>query len=612
METNNGNQTWWNKINNLTKGIIILLVATLITGTVIWLSPVLKVSESKDLEALQLDDTKIDNVTKGVLIAVPTTEASSEVSNKPLIRVVEYAWNGNSGMIAANGGAKTTKGSLMEKQGVNLEIVQKDGVNDIRNMQVKFVEEFSKGAQAPKSDLSAPIVSIMGDGAPFYVTTTQQALDEKFGKGTYHVQVIAAIGASYGEDKLIGPRIWKDNPQSMKGALISTVVGDGDHMLALNFIFSNKGLKVNPDVTTYDPEAVNFTPSENDDYINSVKELIKSQNAGYTIPLKEVKNGTLTGKTINKEIDGATTWTPGDKIAFDALLGFTDVISTKDYINQMATTLITIKEWALQNDKTIINMLKATYTANNQIKLYDEWAVKASECVANTYSVKDAKYWYDMFKGQKKSKEGLDYNLGGTRVLTYADAKQYYGMGADGINRYKAVYEQISNYLTELNPCGFNEACKDGVVPYSDAVNTYFLSQAGEGIDEGKSTKIDYSVKKTEVMAKGEWAVNFETGSTEILSSSNHELESIYNLLIQSETTKLNIVGHTDNVGNANSNVILSKGRAESVVKYLTDKGIPASRFQLVDGRGANDPIADNKTDKGRSKNRRVEITLLK
>jgi hypothetical protein len=37
------------------------------------------------------------------------------------------------------------------------------------------------------------------------------------------------------------------------------------------------------------------------------------------------------------------------------------------------------------------------------------------------------------------------------------------------------VYDQVSSYLVDLNPCGFNETCKDGVVPYEDAVNLYFL-----------------------------------------------------------------------------------------------------------------------------------------
>jgi outer membrane protein OmpA-like peptidoglycan-associated protein len=82
--------------------------------------------------------------------------------------------------------------------------------------------------------------------------------------------------------------------------------------------------------------------------------------------------------------------------------------------------------------------------------------------------------------------------------------------------------------------------------------------------------------------------------------------------LVQAENTKLTVVGHTDNVGNADANLALSKSRAQAVVDYLKQKGIPANRFQLVDGKGQSNPIADNNTASGKALNRRVVITLLK
>ena len=596
------------KLTTLAEGVIVALGAVLVMAVVYFVSPGLRVAVSKQLTGLELNSDKLDNVTKGAKLPVASETVSTEVANKGLIRIAEYAWNGNAGMIAANGGPRTTEGSLMESSGVNLEIVRQDMVGGLRDMIIKFTEEFDKGVAYPKSDKSAFAVSIMGDGVPFFITTTQKSLDEKFGKGKYHVQVFGAYGLSYGEDKLIGPRIWKDNPQSMKGCVISSVIGDGDWVVACNYAAANK-IAINPDPTTYDANAINFVPSQDDDYINSVKELIKSQKTGYTVPLKVVENGKLTGKTVNHKIDGATTWTPGDKMAFDALSGFTDVVSTKEFVNQMATTLVGIKEWALLHDKEVISILKQTYTACNQIKQYDEWAVKASECVAKTYNFETPKYWYDMFKGQKGTKDGLDYNVGGTRVFNYADAMQYYGI-TDGNNRYKAVYEQVSAYLTDLNPCGFNESNPDGVVAYDDAVNLYFLKSVTD-VDAGKIQKITYTGTKTEVLANGQWNINFETGSTAI-SGSTRDLETIYNLLVQAEETKLKVVGHTDNVGNSGSNLTLSKGRANSVVTYLTGRGISQDRFQLVDGKGDSTPIADNSTSVGKSKNRRVEITLLK
>lgn len=596
------------KLTTLAEGVIVALgVSVLLTG-VYFFAPGLRVAVSKQLTGLTIDGGDLNNVTKGAKLPLPSETVSSEVASKGLIRIAEYAWNGNAGMIVANGGPRTTEGSLMEAAGVNLEIVRQDMVGGLRDMQIKFVEEFASGVAYPKSDKSAFAVSIMGDGVPFYITTTQKSLDEKFGKGKYHVQVLGAYGLSYGEDKVIGPRIWKDNPQSMKGCVISSVIGDGDWVVACNYAAANK-ININPDPTTWDANAINFVPSQDDDYINSVKELIKSQKTGYTVPLKEVVNGKLTGKTVNHKIDGATTWTPGDKMAFDALSGFTDIVSTKEFVNQMATTLVGVKEWALQHDKEVIAILKQTFVASNQMKQYDEWAVRASEAVQKTYNFETPKYWYDMFKGQTGTKDGLDYNVGGSRVFNYADAMQYYGI-SDGKNRYKAVYEQVSSYLTDLNPCGFNESNPEGVVPYDDAVNLYFLTSANVN-DKGSVQKINYSETKTSVLANGKWNINFETGSATI-SGSTKDLETIYNLLTQAEETKLKVIGYTDNVGNPASNVTLSNGRAQSVVAYLKGRGISGDRFQVVDGKGDANPVADNSTASGKAKNRRVEITLLK
>jgi OmpA-OmpF porin, OOP family len=306
----------WSNLTFFSKALISICVAAAIGTSVYFLSPGLRVDSSKSLNKLEVTDKDVNNFTSSQELPLPIEEASSEVAGTQLIRIAGYAWNAQSGIIVANGGSKTAKGSQMEKNGINLEIVRQDLFSELRNLQMKFIEEFDKGNVTTTEGAAG--IMIMGDGVPFYISSVQQALDDKYGAGKYHVQVMGAIGLSYGEDKLIGPPSWKMNPQSMKGSLISAVIGDGDWVTAVNYAFAN-GLKVNPDPTTYDSEAVNFIASANDDYIESAKELIKSQTSGWTVPLKEVKNGKLTGKSINKKVDGCATWTPGDKMVFDAL-----------------------------------------------------------------------------------------------------------------------------------------------------------------------------------------------------------------------------------------------------------------------------------------------------
>jgi flagellar motor protein MotB len=542
----------WSNLTFFSKAIITLIVAGGIGASVYFLSPGLRIDESKKLDKLEVTDKDVNNVTTSDELPLPGNDASSDISSKPLVRIGGYAWNAQSGIIVANGGSKTSKGSLMEKNGVNLEIVRQDWLSELRNLQMKFVEEIDRGNAFPKEGVAA--IMIMGDGVPFYISSVQQALDDKYGAGKYQVQAVGAIGLSFGEDKLIGPPSWKMNPQSMKGSLVSAVIGDGDWVTTVNYAFAN-GLKVNPDPTTFDAEAVNFLASANDDYIESAKELIKSQNEGWTIPLKEVKNGKLTGKTINKKVDGCATWTPGDKTVFDALTGFTDVVSTKEFNNQMATTLIFVKQWAEKNKELVSNILKSSYMASNQMKQYDSWRKKAAETTAGVFKMENAEYWYNMFKGQKGEKNGVSYNMGGSRVFNLADANQYYGT-TDGTNRYKAVYDQVSRYLKELNPAGFNQNVKR-IIPYEEAVNTSFLKGVKD-IDAGAAYTSDYSKKATGVVASGEWRINFEVGRATLRPEGKDVLEQIYNLLIQAEDSKLDLIGHTDNTGTQENNYSLS------------------------------------------------------
>ncbi|MGX7667815.1 OmpA family protein [Flavobacterium pedocola] len=596
------------KLTTLSELLIVVVgIGAILTG-VYFVSPGIQTAVSKQLTGIELNTTDVNNVTNAEKIALPSKEVSSAVSSKPLVRIAGYAWNGQSGIIVSNGGPKTTKGSLMEKNGVNLQIIRQDWLSELRNMQMKFIEEFDQGQEFPSSDKSAFAVMIMGDGAPFYISSVQKALDEKYGKDKYHLQVMGAIGMSYGEDKLIGPPSWKSDPKSMKGTVVSAVLGDGDWVTTVNYCFAN-GLKVNPDPTTYDADAVNIYPSENDDYMKSAEELIKSQTTGWTVSLKEVKNGKLTGKSVNRKIDGCATWTPGDKTVFDKLSGFVDIVSTKEFNNQMPTVLIGVKEWATKNPDIVSNILKSALTASNQMKNYDDWAVRASEAVADTYQIENAEYWYKMFKGQQGTKNGLTYNMGGSKVFNYADAMQYFGM-SDGVNRYKSVYNQVSTYLTELNPFNFNENVGK-VTSYEDAVNLFFLKNIND-IESTSADKADYSGQATEIMASGEWKINFASGSASIQNNSARDLEKIYNLLIQAENSKLTIVGHTDNVGKADANLILSKNRAQAIVDFLKQKGIPVNRFQMIDGKGSNEPVADNTTESGKAQNRRVVITFLK
>lgn len=106
------------------------------------------------------------------------------------------------------------------------------------------------------------------------------------------------------------------------------------------------------------------------------------------------------------------------------------------------------------------------------------------------------------------------------------------------------------------------------------------------------------------------YGIHFETGKATILPDSENILTEISKMLQQNPSVKLSVEGHTDNVGSAAGNQTLSEKRAQAVVAWLTLHGIDASRLKAK-GWGQSKPVADNATDEGKAKNRRVELVKI-
>ena len=103
--------------------------------------------------------------------------------------------------------------------------------------------------------------------------------------------------------------------------------------------------------------------------------------------------------------------------------------------------------------------------------------------------------------------------------------------------------------------------------------------------------------------------VKFETGSAVLQSVSQSQLDNVVKVLMAYDKINVELQGHTDNTGNADSNVALSEARANSVRQYLIDKGVAGERLTAV-GFGSAQPIASNDTAEGRQQNRRTDIRV--
>lgn len=149
----------------------------------------------------------------------------------------------------------------------------------------------------------------------------------------------------------------------------------------------------------------------------------------------------------------------------------------------------------------------------------------------------------------------------------------------------------------------YKDKDKDGLFDYEDKCPELYGTPENNGCPALGDT--DQAVVSTAFSS-----LEFETGSSVIKNRSYQSLDGLARLLGSKKDWKLLVEGHTDNVGKPDDNLSLSEKRAQTVVDYLTSRGVAKDRF-LVYGYGQEKPIMDNDSSYGRQKNRRVEMTVL-
>jgi outer membrane protein OmpA-like peptidoglycan-associated protein len=168
------------------------------------------------------------------------------------------------------------------------------------------------------------------------------------------------------------------------------------------------------------------------------------------------------------------------------------------------------------------------------------------------------------------------------------------------------VTDERGNYLVTL-PQGQNYSftvSRKGYLFYTDR---FYLEEKGMDSNFIKDIPLEPIVVNASIELKN---ILFETNAFKLKTSSFLELDKLVDLLKQNPGVKVEIGGHTDNVGNAADNLKLSQNRAKAVVDYLVLKGIETPRL-IAKGYGSTLPIADNGTETGRARNRRTELKVM-
>ena len=525
-------------------------------------------------------------------LGLPSSEESVNGGTRIVWKVM--AWNSQFPLMYANGGAHTTKGSLLDKAKLQVDIERQDDCFKSIADVVKFAKDYKGNPETP-----AVFASFMGDGMPAFFAALSKEL-EPLGP-EYQPIAFYAMGKSFGEDQLMGPIDWKKDPKSAIGKSVACVLRDGDMNILLKWAGDN-GIKVNPDETTYDKDAVNLIAAN--DFLDAANKYI----TGYKENRKVIKDGQKLSEEVTVGVDGVATWTPGDVNVAKQKGGLVSIANTKQYSSQMPNITITIKKFAYDHRTDIENLIMSLGQAGDQVRSFNDAKKFAAGVSAKVYNEQDGDYWLKYYNGlTEKDAQSEEVSLGGSMAFNLQDAANTFGLGKDGIDRYKVVYNTFGDILSKMYP-----EYMATYPAYAKVVDKSFVQSVivnNPELMEGKALKQTYSNQITSEVSSKSYQIQFETGSAVIKPESYKLLDEILQSSVVAEGLKVGVYGHTDNVGNAEGNQHLSEERANAVKNYLINKGLTTDRIEAK-GFGSTKPIADNGTAAGRAQNRRVQIVL--
>ncbi len=527
----------------------------------------------------------------------------------PEVRVLGYAWNAQQGMLLANGGAQATQGSLMCEHGVNLSWARQDDNSKLQEALVTFATALSRGEKNPTK--GAHFVTIMGDGGAAFIKPLNDSL-RRIGP-EYQAKIVDAIGYSRGEDKFMGPVLWRDNPAASKGGVVAGVLRDGDWNIAQKWLGDN-GLKTNPDEKTWDPDALNWIGAN--DYLDAVEKYV----AGYSETRPVVRNGVKTGDTKTIQVDAVVTWTPGDVTVAQKKGGLVSIISTREYSSQMPCIVIGIDKWCKDNRALVQNMVTAIGEGGQQIQSSPAALDRSSAIAAQLFDEKgaDAAYWKKYFRGTtERDATGEMVELGGSSVNNLADSLLAFGQVPGSANLVATTYTVFGNLVKSQYP---------EFVPSFDAASSVvdgsYLQAVAAKMNGSQKALIARAKPSFKVVGQGgaarklvsrrQWNIRFNAGKATFTPAAKAELNQLARDLLIAGGTTIEVHGHTDNQGDPKTSMPLSEARAFAVANYLrqlSPVNFPQGRVQVF-AHGESQPLVPNNSDANRAKNRRVEIVL--
>jgi NitT/TauT family transport system substrate-binding protein len=302
----------------------------------------------------------------------------------------------------------------------------------------------------------------------------------------------------------------------------------------------------------------------------------------------------------SQQVDAAVVWSPDDLACLSAVPGSRILESTKSASHIIADAFIAKRSWVDNNRDRLA-------------KLYEGWMIGAAEINSNDANKrKAAKILTESFVGFTEDDSYAAIN--NVRLVTHGDNVNFFGLNPE----YKGVtgdqlYTKMTNTYKSIGYA-------DGKIPnwrVISEVSHIRNSNLGGSQHVAEGEKVFTKVSESEGKIKGAVAtkrvsISFRTGEFTLDENAKYIIDKEFVEIAKAfANSRIRIEGNTDDVGSRETNMSLSRKRAQSVVDYLVQTHkMNRNRF-LVYGNGPDKPVAANNSEEGTTKNRRTDFELV-
>src|SRR5208283_3899286 len=265
-----------------------------------------------------------------------------------------------------------------------------------------------------------------------------------------------------------------------------------------------------------------------------------------------------------------------------------------------AQDALAVAEKSFQDDPKSFHTRDLAYVADRKAKMAEALAVTAAGNVTTAQANKDYEATQTQIVKNTKDDLAASQRSADLKAGQLADANVA-AQNAKGLADAEALrVKQQADATTEMQRVKDSTTATAASVKESTDADA---RRAAEQKSRDDNTIIILERVKT-VVLKG---VNFETNKATLRDESETILTRAYNAMVANPSVRVEISGHTDNVGREQASQTLSLKRAQAVRNWLVQKGIASNRMETV-GKGENEPVASNDTVEGRAENRRIEF----